>query len=47
MAVDEHCQPLLDAGETGVLKKKRLDMGIMENKENFPVVAGSQHHQSI
>ena len=47
MAVDEHCRPLLDAGDTGVLKKKRLDMGIVENKENFPMVAGPQHHQSI
>lgn len=47
MAIDEHCRPLLDAGETGVLKKKRLDMGIIGNKEKFPVVAGSQYHQSI
>nr|POE73345.1 hypothetical protein CFP56_40670 [Quercus suber] len=40
MAVNEHCWPFLDASETGLLKKKRLDMGIVENKENFPVVAG-------
>ena len=38
-------RPTLDLADTSMAKKIRKNVGGLENKENFQVVAGVQHHQ--
>lgn len=45
--VDQVCRrPVLDPADSNIAKKLRVNVGGLENKENYQVIARVQHHQA-